>query len=531
MARVAEEHAIASRSPYTLGYMYRNLGNLARARGDEDGFTFFEKALQIAREKGYPSLEAETLVDYAELRRNAGGGEEAEAYLERARELFIQLGAPQNRAKPSAPSPRSGRRARRRKSPPRRPWRRRGTDAGTRANASRRHADGGAPGRGPRRFAPGRGGPEHCPPPDGTKPDVPAPPAPGHPGKATTRQALERSPHPPLSPPPGAGRRGRAGGRRRSGGGAGGGARAGAGLAFHRGRAGHERGGALPVGERGVRHLRGQRLRLRGGERGPGRPLQLGVPLRQPGARAHARGGHPPRAAVPRGRLLRPRPAGGLRAHPAQPVVHRRRGRVRHPPAGRHPSRGGGDARRVVHPAGAPVGQRRRGDGAHGAGASRGQPAGERPARLRIPQAVPGRARLRGRGGHAAALSHAAGRRAGRGQDARGRIRRAAAGVPVSGRERALGVPPADRAPGAQLRDLRPARGRAGGAAPLLRRVAAHVRRGDGDAHRPAGEPDALRAGGGGRVDGVSARLPVHGRRRRPAHEPADRARASPRPP
>lgn len=97
MARVAEEHAIASRSPYTLGYMYRNLGNLARARGDEDGFTFFEKALQIAREKGYPSLEAETLVDYAGLRRNAGGGEEAEAYLERARELFIQLGAPQNR--------------------------------------------------------------------------------------------------------------------------------------------------------------------------------------------------------------------------------------------------------------------------------------------------------------------------------------------------------------------------------------------------------------------------------------------------
>jgi tetratricopeptide (TPR) repeat protein len=99
MARIAEEHAIASASPYTLGYMYRNLGNLARARGDEDGFNFFEKALQIAREKGYPSLEAETLADYAELRRNAGGVEEAEAYLERARELFVQLGAPQNLAR------------------------------------------------------------------------------------------------------------------------------------------------------------------------------------------------------------------------------------------------------------------------------------------------------------------------------------------------------------------------------------------------------------------------------------------------
>jgi tetratricopeptide (TPR) repeat protein len=94
MGKMAEEHAIQSGSPYALGYMYRNLGNLARARGDEDGFTFYEKALQIAQEKGYPSLEAETLADYAELRRNAGGAEEAEAYLERAREMFIQLGWP-----------------------------------------------------------------------------------------------------------------------------------------------------------------------------------------------------------------------------------------------------------------------------------------------------------------------------------------------------------------------------------------------------------------------------------------------------
>lgn len=92
MGKLAEEHAIQSGSPYALGYMYRNLGNLARARGDEDGFTFYEKALQIAREKEYPSLEAETLADYAELRRHAGGAEEAEAYLERACHIFGQLG-------------------------------------------------------------------------------------------------------------------------------------------------------------------------------------------------------------------------------------------------------------------------------------------------------------------------------------------------------------------------------------------------------------------------------------------------------
>jgi tetratricopeptide (TPR) repeat protein len=94
LARIAEQHAIASRSPYTLGHVYAYLGNLARAQGNEDGFTFFEKALQIAREKGYPSLEADTLVDYAMLRRATGGVEEAEAYLERAREMFVELGSP-----------------------------------------------------------------------------------------------------------------------------------------------------------------------------------------------------------------------------------------------------------------------------------------------------------------------------------------------------------------------------------------------------------------------------------------------------
>lgn len=94
-ARISEEHALQSASPYTLGYMYRHLGNLARARNNEDGFTFFEKALQIAREKGYPSLEAETLADYAALRRQNGGSEEAIDLLERARELFLELGSVQ----------------------------------------------------------------------------------------------------------------------------------------------------------------------------------------------------------------------------------------------------------------------------------------------------------------------------------------------------------------------------------------------------------------------------------------------------
>jgi len=94
--RVAEEHAIAAGSAYILGRMYQGRGNIARARRDEDGFTFFEKALEIARVRAYPFLEAETLRDYAALRQQSGGLEEAQAYLERARDLFLQLGSPQS---------------------------------------------------------------------------------------------------------------------------------------------------------------------------------------------------------------------------------------------------------------------------------------------------------------------------------------------------------------------------------------------------------------------------------------------------
>lgn len=92
-ARVAEGHAISAGSPYALGRMYYARGNLARVRGDLDGFTFFEKALEIARDKGYPYLEAETLAQYADLRLRTGGVEEAQAYLERARDIFADLGA------------------------------------------------------------------------------------------------------------------------------------------------------------------------------------------------------------------------------------------------------------------------------------------------------------------------------------------------------------------------------------------------------------------------------------------------------
>lgn len=90
--RIAEEYALRSRSPYYLGHMYRGLGVIARSRGAE-GVTFFEKALEIARETDLPLLEGETLVDYAPLRADMGQTEEALDYLERARAIFTSLGA------------------------------------------------------------------------------------------------------------------------------------------------------------------------------------------------------------------------------------------------------------------------------------------------------------------------------------------------------------------------------------------------------------------------------------------------------
>lgn len=91
--RAAEERAISTRSPYFVGRTYHGRGNIARAKQDDGGFIFFEKALQIAREKGYRFLEGLALVDYALLRIQTGETEEAQAYLERAREILADLGA------------------------------------------------------------------------------------------------------------------------------------------------------------------------------------------------------------------------------------------------------------------------------------------------------------------------------------------------------------------------------------------------------------------------------------------------------
>lgn len=92
-ARQAEDHAIAAHSVDYLCHVYRGLGNIARDTGHEDGVAFYEKALDLARKRNLPFSEAQTLADYAELRARADGVEEARAYLERAREIFLEVGA------------------------------------------------------------------------------------------------------------------------------------------------------------------------------------------------------------------------------------------------------------------------------------------------------------------------------------------------------------------------------------------------------------------------------------------------------
>lgn len=97
--RTAEEEALSARSPYFLGRVYQVRGNLAREMNRDDGLTFYEKALEIARRRGLRLLEGETLMDYALLRARMQETDEARSYLERAAEIFGDVGAIAERQK------------------------------------------------------------------------------------------------------------------------------------------------------------------------------------------------------------------------------------------------------------------------------------------------------------------------------------------------------------------------------------------------------------------------------------------------
>lgn len=88
LARRAEEEAIAAASPWALGLVYTTLGKISRERGDADGVTFFEKALEIGRTRRLALIEAIASLEYGCFLRRLASADEARPYLERSRDLL-----------------------------------------------------------------------------------------------------------------------------------------------------------------------------------------------------------------------------------------------------------------------------------------------------------------------------------------------------------------------------------------------------------------------------------------------------------
>lgn len=91
--RRAEEAAIQNNFTRQLARLYVIMGRVRGLQGDETGFVFFEKAIELAQGgEPAPRLEADIYRAYADFRRLLGDRDEAAAYLERARELLESVG-------------------------------------------------------------------------------------------------------------------------------------------------------------------------------------------------------------------------------------------------------------------------------------------------------------------------------------------------------------------------------------------------------------------------------------------------------
>ncbi len=91
--RRAEDLAIGANLPGRLASIYVLLGSLHGHQHDDTGFVFFEQAIELARSVvASPRLEAEAYAAYGDFKRRLGQQEEADAYLERAREIFRAAG-------------------------------------------------------------------------------------------------------------------------------------------------------------------------------------------------------------------------------------------------------------------------------------------------------------------------------------------------------------------------------------------------------------------------------------------------------
>jgi tetratricopeptide (TPR) repeat protein len=91
--RRAEDLAITHQQSRWLARVYVIMGKLRGRQGDENGFVFFEQAIELCR-AGEPArrLEADVYREYARFRTTMGDRHEARAYLERARELLEPFG-------------------------------------------------------------------------------------------------------------------------------------------------------------------------------------------------------------------------------------------------------------------------------------------------------------------------------------------------------------------------------------------------------------------------------------------------------
>ena len=92
-AREAEREAIASGIVPKLPEVYRILGRIASAEDNPDAFVFFERALDIVRERSLPALEeALTLQAYAESEARRGEEDSAQELQKRMTERYRALG-------------------------------------------------------------------------------------------------------------------------------------------------------------------------------------------------------------------------------------------------------------------------------------------------------------------------------------------------------------------------------------------------------------------------------------------------------
>ena len=92
-ARRAEEMAIAQNLTRQLASLYALMGSVRGQQGDETGFVFFEKAIELCRgPEPFPRLEADVYLEYGRFRQALGDVDEARACAERAQEIIQTLG-------------------------------------------------------------------------------------------------------------------------------------------------------------------------------------------------------------------------------------------------------------------------------------------------------------------------------------------------------------------------------------------------------------------------------------------------------